>query len=112
MFIVNVLDGSPVYITDLKIKIGQDPVPIDSAKALASIDLRRALEAGMVKLEPSASEPQTAETAMLSETARAAESRRQGKILFGKLDAAIKGNQPQSEEVPIRAAVLPFISNK
>lgn len=112
MFIVNVLEGSPVYITDLKMKIGQDPVPVDSAAALASIDLRRALEAGMVKLVSSNKEPRTPETAMLSETARAAESRRQGKILFGKLDAAIKGNQSQSEEVPIREAVLPFLSNE
>jgi len=111
MFIHNVQPGgSPVYITDLKIRIGQEPVLVDNDKALASKDLRTALEYGMIQLKVSAAEPQTQAAVLLSETARAAESRRQGKILFSKLDEAIKGNYPQSEEVPIREAVLPFVN--
>lgn len=99
--------GATVYITDLKIRIGQDSVPVSIKNAVSSSDLRSALDQGMVQLEVTDTEKKNRLVEDLLTFAQFADAKREGKLLFAQAESAIKHRQPVvSPDVPIRPAVF------
>lgn len=108
MKLVNVTPkGATVFITDLKIRIGLDGVPIQFREAIKSSDLRLALDQGMVRLEVSDVEAEDPQISELLVFAQRAEDAREGKLLFALAESAMRNKQPvDSPSIPIRPAVF------
>lgn len=99
--------GPTVFITDLKIRIGTDGVLVSVRDAMASSDLRSALDQGMVQLEVTAAERLDPRIEELWVFAQFADAKREGKLLFAQVESSLLGKQPvDSPNVPIRPAVF------
>lgn len=103
--------GATVYITDLKIRVGQSIVPIGLRDALSSVDLRDALNQGMVQLDTTDEERANPAVMGLVTFARLADMRREGRLLFAQVESAMKSNRPvDSLNIPVRPAVFELMN--
>lgn len=99
--------GSTVFITDLKIRVGSNSVPISVRDAVTSTDLRYAIDQGMVRLEANSAEKNDPMVEDLLIFAKFTEARREGRLLFAQAESAMINKRPvDSLNVPIRAAVF------
>lgn len=99
--------GATVFITDLKIRIGQDSVPVNVRDAVSSADLRSALDQSMVQLEVTGAEQLDPRIEELLIFAQFADARREGRLLFAQAESAMMTKRPvDSPKVPIRPAVF------
>lgn len=99
--------GATVFITDLKIRVGARGVPIRVGDAVASGDLRLALDQGMVQLEATDIEKMDPRISELLVFAQFANAKREGKLLFAQVESTLMSKQPASSpDVPIRPAVF------
>ena len=103
--------GATVYITDLKIRVGQNSVPVNLGDALSSIDLRVALDRGMVRLDATAEERANPLVTELVTFAHLADLRREGRLLFAQVESAMKSSRPvDSPNIPVRPAVFELMN--
>ena len=109
MRIVNVTPkGATVFITDLKLRIGQQDVPVARTEAIVSADLRVALSRGMVRIIATGEECSDPAISELLLFAAFSDAKRKKRLLFAQAESVMRSNRPTdySCDVPIRPAVF------
>ena len=96
--------GAATYITDLKIRVGEDGSIVSVMDAIGSSDLRYALEQGMVLLSVTKAESDDPQVTDLLMFAKQAAARREGLLLFAAAESAIRSRTSITPEVTIRRA--------
>jgi len=96
-----------VFITDLKMRIGAEPIFVSIKAAVSSLDLKSALDQGIVQLEVDPIDRTDPRVADLLTFAQFADAKREGNLLFAQAERALITRQPVgSPEVSIRPAVF------
>jgi len=100
-------EGATVYITDLKLRLGQSSeVSVSIRGAAGSTDLLTAVEKNLVRITFTELEKNHPDLRGLVSRIKQAEARRQGALLYAEVKKAIETGSVSSPKVPVRPAVF------
>lgn len=99
--------GASVYITDLKLQLGQDgEVTLSAREAARSTDLITAIEGNLVRLEFTGVERNLSSLQGLLKRINQAEAKRTGALLATRIETVMDSIDTASLEVPVRPVVF------
>lgn len=109
----NATGGATVYITDLKMRLGPgNAVPVNIRDVATSVDLVRAVEGDLVRIDFTEEEQHHPDLRYLLLRIEQVEAKRESKVLYAKVEETVKSNKADSPTIPVRPAVFAPVASQ
>ena len=99
--------GATIYVSDLKLRVGEQPVLLEvTSKVASSNNLREAIVAGLVRVELELDEQDEPYAELFLSWSDAAEKRKVAEVVLSHLEMMSREKAPLTKDVPVRPAVF------